>query len=69
MVTPEYNHSTSGSLKNAIDFLYAEWSNKAVGFVSYGTVGGPWTVEHGGWSRANFRWPTFAPRWFMHSGL
>ena len=23
-VTPEYNHSTSGALKNAIDFLYRE---------------------------------------------
>ena len=28
-VTPEYNHGTSGALKNAIDFLYAEWNNKA----------------------------------------
>src|SRR5258707_1204930 len=37
-VTPEYNHSTSGALKNAIDFLYAEWNNKAAGFVSYGSV-------------------------------
>jgi NAD(P)H-dependent FMN reductase len=35
IVTPEYNHGTSGVLKNAIDFLYAEWNNKAVGFVSY----------------------------------
>jgi NAD(P)H-dependent FMN reductase len=26
-VTPEYNHSTSGALKNAIDFLFAEWNN------------------------------------------
>jgi NAD(P)H-dependent FMN reductase len=46
MVTPEYNHSTSGVLKNAIDYLYAEWNNKAVGFVSYGTVGGARAVEH-----------------------
>jgi len=46
MVTPEYNHSTSGALKNAIDFLYAEWNNKAVGFVSYGSVGGARAVEH-----------------------
>ena len=45
-VTPEYNHSTSGALKNAIDFLYAEWNNKAVGFVSYGSVGGTRAVEH-----------------------
>src|SRR4051794_3468911 len=41
IVTPEYNHGTSGVLKNAIDFLYAEWNNKAVGFVSYGGTGGP----------------------------
>ncbi len=33
-VTPEYNHSTSGVLKNAIDYLYAEWNNKAMGVVS-----------------------------------
>jgi NAD(P)H-dependent FMN reductase len=33
-VTPEYNHSTSGALKNAIDFLFAEWNDKAAGFVS-----------------------------------
>ncbi|MGX6602405.1 NADPH-dependent FMN reductase [Micromonosporaceae bacterium Da 78-11] len=46
MVTPEYNHSTSGALKNAIDFLFAEWNNKAVGFVSYGSVGGTRAVEH-----------------------
>ncbi|GAA5020249.1 NADPH-dependent FMN reductase [Streptomyces siamensis] len=46
IVTPEYNHSTSGVLKNAIDFLYAEWNNKAVGFVSYGSTGGTRAVEH-----------------------
>ncbi|HTJ33784.1 MAG TPA: NAD(P)H-dependent oxidoreductase [Dactylosporangium sp.] len=46
MVTPEYNHSTSGALKNAIDFLHAEWNNKAVGFVSYGAAGGTRAVEH-----------------------
>ncbi|GAC1326739.1 MAG: hypothetical protein NVSMB13_12270 [Mycobacteriales bacterium] len=46
MITPEYNHSTSGVLKNAIDYLYAEWGNKAVGFVSYGSVGGARAVEH-----------------------
>jgi NAD(P)H-dependent FMN reductase len=33
-VTPEYNHGIAGALKNAIDFLYAEWNNKAAGFVS-----------------------------------
>jgi NAD(P)H-dependent FMN reductase len=46
MVTPEYNHSTSGVLKNAIDYLFAEWNNKAVGFVSYGSVGGARAAEH-----------------------
>ncbi|WP_440064393.1 NADPH-dependent FMN reductase [Streptosporangium sp. OZ121] len=45
-VTPEYNHSTSGALKNAIDFLFAEWNDKAAGFVSYGSVGGARAVEH-----------------------
>jgi NAD(P)H-dependent FMN reductase len=45
-VTPEYNHSTSGALKNAIDFLYGEWNNKAAGFVSYGSTGGTRAVEH-----------------------
>jgi NAD(P)H-dependent FMN reductase len=45
-VTPEYNHSTSGALKNAIDFIYKEWNNKAAGFVSYGSAGGARAVEH-----------------------
>jgi len=44
-VTPEYNHGISGALKNAIDFLFAEWSNKAAGFVSYGGAGGARAVE------------------------
>jgi NAD(P)H-dependent FMN reductase len=44
-VTPEYNHGTSGVLKNAIDYLYAEWNNKAVGLVSYGSVGGARAAE------------------------
>lgn len=45
-VTPEYNHGTSGALKNALDFLYAEWNNKAAGFVSYGSAGGVRAVEN-----------------------
>jgi NAD(P)H-dependent FMN reductase len=44
-VTPEYNHGISGALKNAIDFLYAEWNNKAAGFVSYGSAMGVRSVE------------------------
>src|ERR1700726_3243725 len=46
IVTPEYNHSTSGVLKNAIDYLYAEWNNKAAAFVSYGALGGARAIEH-----------------------
>ena len=45
MVTPEYNHATSGVLKNAIDYLHAEWNNKAVGFVSYSGTGGVRAAE------------------------
>src|SRR6266849_3604228 len=44
-VTPEYNHGTSGALKNAIDYLYGEWNNKAAGFVGYGSAGGTRAVE------------------------
>jgi NAD(P)H-dependent FMN reductase len=44
-VTPEYNHGTSGALKNAIDFVYKEWNNKAAGFVGYGGASGTRAVE------------------------
>ncbi|HYH26984.1 MAG TPA: NAD(P)H-dependent oxidoreductase [Blastococcus sp.] len=37
-VTPEYNHSFPAPLKNALDFLFAEWADKAAGIVSYGGV-------------------------------
>ena len=45
-VTPEYNHGTSGAFKNAIDFLYHEWVNKAAGFVAYGGAAGVRAVEN-----------------------
>ncbi len=45
-VTPEYNHGTSGALKNAIDFIYKEWNNKVAGFVGYGSLNGVRAVEH-----------------------
>lgn len=44
-VTAEYNHGIPGALKNAIDYLYREWNNKAAGFVSYGSAAGVRSVE------------------------
>lgn len=46
-ITPEYNHSMSAALKNAIDFVAKEWNYKPVAFVSYGAdAGGTRAVEH-----------------------
>jgi NAD(P)H-dependent FMN reductase len=44
-VTPEYNRAVPAALKNAIDYLFAEWHDKAAGFVSYGLAGGVRAVE------------------------
>ncbi|MEW9534200.1 NADPH-dependent FMN reductase [Microbispora sp. NPDC049125] len=46
VVTPEYNHAPPAALKNAFDLVYAEWHNKAIGFVGYGAAGGVRAVEH-----------------------
>ena len=46
VVTPEYNHSIPGVLKNAIDYLYAEWNDKAAGVVAYGADNGVRAAEH-----------------------
>lgn len=45
-VTAEYNHSISGVLKNALDFVFAEQARKPAAFVGYGAVGGARAVEH-----------------------
>src|SRR5690625_6198316 len=45
-VVSEYNHSISGALKNALDYLKPELQNKAAGFVSYGAASGARAVEH-----------------------
>jgi NAD(P)H-dependent FMN reductase len=39
-VAPEYNRGVSAALKNAIDFLYSEWNDKAAGLICYGSSGG-----------------------------
>lgn len=45
VIAPEYNHGYTAVLKNAFDSVYAEWNKKAIGFVSYGSVGGGRVVE------------------------
>jgi NAD(P)H-dependent FMN reductase len=39
LVMPEYNRGYNASLKNAIDYLYAEWEGLPVGCVGYGWHG------------------------------
>jgi NAD(P)H-dependent FMN reductase len=46
IVTPEYNRSIPGALKNAIDWAYKPFIKKAVAYVAYGSVGGARAVEH-----------------------
>jgi NAD(P)H-dependent FMN reductase len=46
-VTAEYNFGVPAALKNAIDYLAAEWRYKPVAFVSYGAAaGGLRAVQH-----------------------
>jgi NAD(P)H-dependent FMN reductase len=44
-VTPEYNHSFSAVLKNALDSIYHEFNNKAAAFAGYGSFQGARAVE------------------------
>ena len=44
-VFPQYNWGYPAPLKNALDFLYAEWKGKPAALVSYGTRGGARAAE------------------------
>jgi NAD(P)H-dependent FMN reductase len=48
IVTPEYNHSIPGVLKNAMDYLYPEYEDKPFSFitVSGGGFGGARAMNH-----------------------
>ncbi|HSX28171.1 MAG TPA: NAD(P)H-dependent oxidoreductase [Candidatus Saccharimonadales bacterium] len=46
VVTPEYNHSYPGVLKDAFDHLFHEWVYKPITFIGYGTQGGVRAIEH-----------------------
>lgn len=46
IVTPEYNRSTSGVLKNALDYIDFQFENKPVALVAHGTTGGAQAVSH-----------------------
>ena len=39
-VFPQYNWGYPAPLKNALDYLFVEWSDKPASFVTYGTRGG-----------------------------
>ncbi|MFE9917407.1 NADPH-dependent FMN reductase [Micromonospora sp. NPDC005553] len=45
-VTPDYNRSIPAALKNGIDYLYAEWTDKVAGVLSYGVRGGTRAADH-----------------------
>ena len=45
IVAAEYNHGVPGGLKNAIDYLYHEWTGKPVLIITYGVHGGNFSSD------------------------
>lgn len=45
-VVAEYNHSVTGSLKNAMDQAFVEWNKKPMTAIAYGSMGGARAMEH-----------------------
>lgn len=45
-VTAEHNASIPAALKNAVDYLYAEWAGKPAGVLSFGVRGGTGAAGH-----------------------
>ncbi|OGG74055.1 hypothetical protein A3A40_00485 [Candidatus Kaiserbacteria bacterium RIFCSPLOWO2_01_FULL_54_20] len=45
VIAPEYNHGYPAVLKNALDYVYQEWNNKPIAFVTYGSAMGARTTE------------------------
>jgi len=57
IVTGEYNFSIPAALKNAIDYLAAEWRYKPVAFIGYGaSAGGARAIAHLQNVAANVGW-------------
>jgi NAD(P)H-dependent FMN reductase len=46
IVTPEYNHSIPGVLKNALDYIDWQLSKKPFAVVSHGSTGGARAIAH-----------------------
>lgn len=46
LVTPEYNRSTSGVLKNALDYIDFQLEKKPVALVGHGSTGGAQAIGH-----------------------
>ena len=45
-VTPEYNGFFPAAIKDAVDYLYHEWTFKPFAIVGYGGRGGKWAAGH-----------------------